>query len=56
MGAEVAAAELVGHGKALLAGYKVPSDIRFESLRKTSTGKIQKFELRSRIRSKTAFE
>ncbi|MBK6321579.1 acyl-CoA synthetase [Candidatus Aalborgicola defluviihabitans] len=55
-GAEVTAADLVAHCKALLAGYKVPRDIRFESIPKTSTGKIQKFELRSRIRSKTAFE
>jgi len=55
-GAEVTAAELVAHCKELLAGYKVPRDIRFESIPKTSTGKIQKFELRSRIRSNTAFE
>ena len=50
-GAEVTAAELVAHCKELLAGYKVPRDIRFESIPKTSTGKIQKFELRSRIQS-----
>jgi len=55
-GAEVTAAELVAHCKELLAGYKVPRDIRFESIPKTSTGKIQKFELRSRLRAKTAFE
>jgi len=50
-GAEVTAAELVAHCKELLAGYKVPRDIRFEAIPKTSTGKIQKFELRSRIQS-----
>jgi len=50
-GAEVTAAELVAHCKELLAGYKVPRDIRFEPIPKTSTGKIQKFELRSRIQS-----
>ncbi len=44
----VTAAELVAHCKALLAGYKVPKDIRFEPIPKTSTGKIQKFELRQR--------
>jgi fatty-acyl-CoA synthase len=55
-GAEVTATELVAHCKELLAGYKVPRDIRFESIPKTSTGKIQKFELRSRLRAKTAFE
>lgn len=46
--ATVSAAELVAHCKALLAGYKVPKDIRFEPIPKTSTGKIQKFELRQR--------
>ncbi len=51
-GASVTAAELVAHCKALLAGYKVPRDIRFEAIPKTSTGKIQKFELRSRVKSK----
>ncbi len=48
--AEVSAAELVAHCKGLLAGYKVPRDIRFEPIPKTSTGKIQKFELRARAR------
>ena len=53
-GASVTAAELVAHCKALLAGYKVPRDIRFEAIPKTSTGKIQKFELRSRVKSKAS--
>jgi fatty-acyl-CoA synthase len=44
----VTAQELVEHCKGLLAGYKVPRDIRFEAIPKTSTGKIQKFELRKR--------
>jgi fatty-acyl-CoA synthase len=35
----------------LLAGYKVPKDIRFEDIPKTSTGKIQKFQLRERART-----
>jgi fatty-acyl-CoA synthase len=47
-GVRVTAEELVAHCKALLAGYKVPRDIRFEPIPKTSTGKIQKFELRKR--------
>jgi fatty-acyl-CoA synthase len=47
-GAQVSAQDLVDHCKALLAGYKVPRDIRFEAIPKTSTGKIQKFELRKR--------
>ncbi len=55
-GAEVDAAELVAHCKALLAGYKVPRDIRFEAIPKTSTGKIQKFQLRERAKSAAAIE
>ena len=55
-GAEVTAAELIAHCKALLAGYKVPRDVRFEPIPKTSTGKIQKFTLRERARSAGAFE
>ncbi len=47
-GSEVTAAELVAHCKTLLAGYKVPREVRFEPIPKTSTGKIQKFELRQR--------
>ncbi|MGZ5267453.1 MAG: acyl-CoA synthetase [Caldimonas sp.] len=55
-GAEVGAAELVAHCKSLLAGYKVPRDIRFEPIPKTSTGKIQKFQLRERAKSSAAIE
>jgi fatty-acyl-CoA synthase len=52
----VTAAELVAHCKGLLAGYKVPREIRFETIPKTSTGKIQKFQLRERAKSAAAFE
>ena len=55
-GSAVTAEELVAHCKALLAGYKVPREIRFEPIPKTSTGKIQKFELRQRARSSSAIE
>ncbi len=55
-GAQVTAAELVAHCKGLLAGYKVPREIRFEDIPKTSTGKIQKFQLRERARSSSAIE
>jgi len=55
-GASVAAEELIAHCKALLAGYKVPREILFEPIPKTSTGKIQKFQLRERARSTSAFE
>jgi len=47
-GASVSAADLLAHCKSLLAAYKVPRDFRFEPIPKTSTGKIQKFELRKR--------
>ncbi len=47
-GARVSAADLLAHCKSLLAAYKVPRDFRFEAIPKTSTGKIQKFELRKR--------
>ena len=49
-GASVTAEELIAHCKSLLAGYKVPRDIRFEAIPKTSTGKIQKFQLRERAK------
>jgi fatty-acyl-CoA synthase len=55
-GAKVTADELVAHCKGLLAGYKVPREIRFEPIPKTSTGKIQKFQLRERARSASAIE
>jgi fatty-acyl-CoA synthase len=55
-GSTVTAAELVAHCKALLAGYKVPREIRFEAIPKTSTGKIQKFQLRERAKSHSAIE
>ena len=54
--ATVTAAELIAHCKSLLAGYKVPKEIRFEPIPKTSTGKIQKFELRNRARSTGAID
>jgi fatty-acyl-CoA synthase len=55
-GVTVTAAELVAHCKGVLAGYKVPREIRFEPIPKTSTGKIQKFQLRQRAKSAAAFE
>jgi 3-(methylthio)propionyl---CoA ligase len=55
-GTSVDAPTLIAHCKALLAGYKVPAEIRFEDIPKTSTGKIQKFQLRERVRSASAIE
>jgi fatty-acyl-CoA synthase len=54
--ATVSADELIAHCRALLAGYKVPREIRFEPIPKTSTGKIQKFQLRERVKSANAIE
>ena len=54
--ATTTAEELIAHCKGLLAGYKVPREIRFEAIPKTSTGKIQKFQLRERAKSASAIE
>jgi fatty-acyl-CoA synthase len=55
-GVTASAAELIGHCRTLLAAYKVPREVRFEEIPKTSTGKIQKFVLRERARSASAIE
>ena len=53
-GATVTEADIIAHCKQHLAGYKVPRAIVFGELPKTSTGKIQKFELRKQAGSATA--
>jgi len=55
-GSTVSAEALIAHCRAHLAGYKVPREIRFEDIPKTSTGKVQKFQLRERARSASAIE
>jgi fatty-acyl-CoA synthase len=55
-GAAATAQDLVAHCRTLLAAYKVPREIRFEDIPKTSTGKIQKFQLRERAKSSSAIE
>jgi fatty-acyl-CoA synthase len=55
-GATASADELILHCRGLLAGYKVPREVRFEEIPKTATGKIQKFLLRERARSSSAIE
>jgi fatty-acyl-CoA synthase len=55
-GVQVSADDLIAHCKGLLAGYKVPREIRFEPIPKTSTGKIQKFQLRERAKSASAID
>ena len=42
--------ELINFCKETLAGFKVPKEVVFCELPKTSTGKIQKFELRKKFR------
>ena len=55
-GATATAEELIAHCRGLLAGYKVPNEAHFEEIPKTSTGKIQKFQLRERVKSASAIE
>jgi long-chain acyl-CoA synthetase len=46
-GAQLSEGELIAHCKEHLGGFEVPKDIVFlAALPMTSTGKIQKFELR----------
>ncbi len=42
--------DLIAHCKKILAGYKVPKEFIFQPIPKTSTGKIQKVELRKLVR------
>ena len=46
-GMEVTEKELIAHCRARLAGFATPKMVVFADLPKTSTGKIQKFELRA---------
>lgn len=55
-GTATTAEELIAHCRNLLAGFKVPREVRFEEIPKTATGKIQKFVLRERARSASAIE
>ena len=55
-GATATAAEIVAHCKKHLAGFKVPRAVVFGELPKTSTGKIQKFELRKKAGSAAAID
>ena len=55
-GATTTAADIVGHCKQHLAGFKVPRAVVFGELPKTSTGKIQKFELRKLAGSAAAID
>ena len=55
-GATVTTEEIVNHCKKHLAGFKVPRAVVFGEVPKTSTGKIQKFELRRRAGSTGAID
>ncbi len=55
-GATATAEEIVAHCRQHLAGFKLPRAVVFGELPKTSTGKIQKFELRKRAGSATAID
>jgi len=48
-GATATEEELIAFARERLAGFKTPKQVIFEELPKTSTGKIQKFELRKRV-------
>ena len=53
---QAGAAELIAHCRSHLAGFKTPKHVVFADLPKTSTGKIQKFQLRERAKSASAIE
>ena len=50
-GAVVTEAELIAFCRERLAGFKTPKAVVFGDIPKTATGKIQKFELRERVRA-----
>jgi fatty-acyl-CoA synthase len=55
-GATTTREDIVAHCKKHLAGFKVPRAVVFGELPKTSTGKIQKFELRKQAGSAQAID
>jgi len=55
-GAQTTPEDIVAHCKKHLAGFKVPRAVVFGELPKTSTGKIQKFELRKQAGSSVAID
>ncbi len=52
----VSEADIIAHCRASLARFKVPKQVVFGPLHKTSTGKIQKFALREQLRSASAID
>ena len=53
-GATATEAEIIAHCRVFLAHFKVPRAVRFGALPRTSTGKIQKYELRALVGSPRA--
>jgi fatty-acyl-CoA synthase len=51
-GATLTAEELIAFSRETLPGFKAPDEIEFGELPKTSTGKVKKYELRERERSR----
>ncbi|MBP0591974.1 acyl-CoA synthetase [Paraburkholderia sp. LEh10] len=55
-GMDASVEEIIAHCRQFLAGFKLPKAVFFGELPKTSTGKIQKFELRARVKSSSAID
>ena len=55
-GATATEAQIIEHCRAEMARFKVPKQVIFGELPKTSTGKIQKFLLRERLHSASAID
>jgi fatty-acyl-CoA synthase len=55
-GVSVTAEEIIAHCKQHLASFKAPRAVVFGELPRTSTGKVQKFELRKRVGSVSAID
>jgi len=55
-GAAATEAELIGHCRQNLAHYKCPKRVIFGPIPRTSTGKIQKYALRERVKSAAAID
>ena len=55
-GATATTEDIIKHCRQHLAAFKVPKRVEFGELPKTSTGKIQKYELRARVQSASAID
>ncbi|MFX8824891.1 acyl-CoA synthetase, partial [Acinetobacter baumannii] len=55
-GAQVTAEEIIEYCRQHLARFKVPKHVIFADLPRTSTGKLQKFVLREKMKSASAIE